>query len=184
MLGAADTRNMEEKGLLRLGKAEQEYIHALYLEHAPLLRRFAARLGFRRETVDDLLQETFLAAIRRVEVLRECQNPRAYLFQILRNVIGDRIRSAKNAEKILERLQDPGRNGAGSEDYRDELSPAVLYRGLIGEEELKLLLRVYLEGRPVKEVARELGIDPGACYMRLKRAREHLRSAMEKDGLL
>ena len=174
---------MQDTGLLRLGKAEREYIHALYLEHSPVLRRCAARLGFPEDTADDLLQETFLTAIRRVDALRECQNPRAYLFRILRNVIGYRLRSAKYAGEILERLRKERTAEADPAGYRDELSPELLYRGLIGEEELRLLLQVYLEGKPVKEAARELGIDPGACYMRLKRARERLRAAMEKDGL-
>ncbi len=179
----ADMRDMQDTGLLRLGNAEREFIHALYLEHSPVLRRCAVRLGFPKDTADDLLQDTFLTAIRRVDTLRECQNQRAYLFQILRNVIGYRLRSAKYAAEILEKLRKDREKGADPAGYWDELSPELLYRGLIEEEELRLLLRVYLEGWPVKEAARELGIDPGACYMRLKRAREHLRAAMEKDGL-
>ena len=102
MFAETDTRDMRVKSLLRLGKAEQEFIHALYLEHSRKLRRCAVKLGFRGETADDILQDTYLAAMRRVDALRACQNPRAYLFQILRNVIGDRIRSAKNAERLLE----------------------------------------------------------------------------------
>lgn len=181
MFAETDTRDMRVKSLLRLGKAEQEFIHALYLEHSRKLRRCAVKLGFRGETADDILQDTYLAAMRRVDALRACQNPRAYLFQILRNIIGDRIRSAKNAERLLEELQMP--HDTESEEYLDDLPPEILYRGLIGEDELQLLLNVYLEGRPVKELANELGIDPGACYMRLKRAKEHLRAAIEKDGL-
>ena len=174
---------MREKEPLRLGKAEREYFHALYLAHAGMLRRCAARLGFRDEAAEDLVQETFLAAMRRYDVLRECREPRAYLVQILRNVIGSRLRSMKNAAEFLEKLKDAGGGDGDPAGYRDELAPAVLYRGLVDEEELRLLLRVYLEGQPVKEAARELGIEPGACYMRLKRAREHLRAALEREGL-
>ena len=179
MSGEKDVR---DTGPRPLGKAEREYFHTLYLEHSRTLRRCAWKLGFRGETAEDLLQDTFLAAMRRVDVLRACRNPRAYLLRILRNVIGYRLRSAKNAQGILERLRDAG-DEAWAAEYRDELSPEVLYRGLIGEGELRLLLDVYLEGKSVKEAARDLGIDPGACYMRLKRAREHLRAAMEKDEL-
>ncbi len=182
MFAETDTRDNRVSCLIRLGKADQEFIHALYLEHSPKLRRCAVKLGFRGETVDDILQDTFLAAMRRFDALRECQNPRAYLFQILRNVIGDRIRSAKNAERLWEELQRH-QDDAKPKEYLDELPPEVLYRGLIGEDELQLLLSVYLEGRPVKELASELGIDTGACYMRLKRAKEHLRAAIEKDSL-
>lgn len=181
LFAEADTR---ENGLLRLGKAEQEYFHALYLAHAGALRRYAVYLGFRGEEAEDLLQDTFLAAMRRVEVLRKCRDPRAYLVQILRNVIGYRLRRRKTAAGILDRLGDPEGKGAEGTAYRDELAPEVLLSGLIGDEELRLLLRFYQEGRSVKELARELGIAPGACNMRLKRAREHLRAALEKEELL
>ncbi len=162
---------------LRLGEAEREYLHALYRDHYPALRSYAASLGFRGETAEDLLQETYLAAIRRISVLQECENPRAYLIRILRNVIGYHLRSIKYASKLAEELQK-----RGPEEYRDELGPEILYRGLIGDGELRLLLRFYGDGLSLKELAQELGIDLGACKMRLKRAREHLRAALEKDG--
>ena len=71
----------------------------------------------------------------------------------------------------------------GSEGYRDELDPAIQYRGLVSDEELQLLLRYYLEGRSRKELARELGIDIEACGKRIQRAKAHLKAAMERDGL-
>ena len=68
--------------------------------------------------------------------------------------------------------------------YRDELAPELLYRGLIKEEELELLLRIYRDGLSRKELAEELGIDPEACNKRVQRAKAHLLAALEKDGLL
>ena len=161
---------------LRLEKAEREFVHALYLNHYPALRGYAAVLGFRGEAAEDLLQETFLTAIRRVSVLRECDNPRAYLMQILRNVIGYQLRSMKYAAGLAEKLR-----ARGPEEYRDELGPEVLYRGLIDDEDLRLLLRFYVDGLSQKELAEELGIDLGACKMRLKRARERLRAALARE---
>lgn len=164
-------------GPFRLEKAEREFIHALYLEYYPALRSYAAVMGFRGDGAEDLLQDTFLAAIRRISVLRACENPRAYLIQILRNMIGYRLRSLKYAAELADKLQK-----AGSEEYRDELGPEVLYRGLIGDEDLRLLLRFYVDGLSQKELAEELGVDLGACKMRLKRARERLRAALKQEA--
>ena len=127
-------------------------------------------------TPDDLLQETCLTAIRRVSVLRECDTPRAYLMRILRNVIGYQLRSMKYAAGLAEKLR-----AREPEEYRDELGPEVLYRGLIDDEDLRLLLRFYVDGLSQKELAEELGIDLGACKMRLKRARERLRAALARE---
>ena len=164
-------------GPLRLNPAEREFIHARYLAHYPALRSYAASLGFRGDGAEDLLQETFLTAIRRIAVLRECDNPRAYLMQILRNLVGYQLRSMKYASDLEDKLR-----GREPEGYRDELRPEVLYRGLIGDEDLRLLLRFYVDGLSQRELAEELGIDLGACKMRLKRARERLRQALEKEG--
>ena len=170
---------MRGKEPLRLEAAEREFIHALYRDHYPALRGYAAALGFRGDAAEDLLQETFLAAIRRIAALQACDNTRAYLMQILRNVIGYRLRSMKYAAELIEKLR-----AQTPEDHWDELGPETLYRGLIGDDELRLLLRFYVDGLSQKELAEELDIDLGACKMRLKRARERLRAALaqETDG--
>ncbi|MBR3555051.1 MAG: RNA polymerase sigma factor [Oscillospiraceae bacterium] len=177
LFAETDRENRQGRtGPLRLEKAEREFVHALYLDHYPALRSYAAGLGFRGEAAEDLLQETFLAAIRRISALQECENPRAYLMQILRNMVGYQLRSMKYAAGLAEKLRD-----RSPEEHRDELSPELLYRGLIGDEELRLLLRFYVDGLSQKELAEELGIDLGACKMRLKRARERLRAALERE---
>ena len=131
--------------------------------------------------MDDWLQETFLIAIRRIDVLQKCENPGPYLTQILRNVIGHQLRSMKYAAQIAEKLRET--QGAEPEGDRDEPDPELRYRGLVSDGELRLLLGFYLEGRSQKDLARELGIDVGAVNMRLRRAKAHLLEAMEKDGL-
>ena len=164
----------------RLEAGEREFIRALYLERYPALLRYAQSLGFRGEAVEDWLHETFLIAIRRIRVLKACRDPGAYLTQVLRNVIGNALRSMKYAERAAEEL----RAGEGTEEgYRDEPDPATLYRGLVSDGELRLLLAFYLEGRSQKELAEELGIDVSACGKRLQRAKARLRDAMKRDGL-
>ena len=175
-------RDRYGEGLRKLDDAEREYMQALYLDHYMALQNYAYRLGFRGEAAEDWLQETFLIAIRRIEALSEVRNPRAYLIQVLRNVIGNELRSMKYAARIAETLR--GRAADEGEGYRDEPDPATLYRGLVSDEDLRLLLRFYLEGWSQKDLARELGIDVGACNMRLRRARAHLQAAMERDGLV
>ena len=168
---AAEDRSRSKRQ--ELESAERRYIQELYLNHYPALQRAAWNLGFRGEAVEDWLQETFLIAIRRIDALKACSSPGAYLMQILRNVIGHHLRRKKQAVLVMEKLQV-----AGTAD------PATLYRGLVSDEELRLLIRFYLEGWSQKDLARELGIDMEACSKRIQRAKAHLKAAMERDGLL
>ncbi len=176
---SGEGRSREE--LSALAGDERKYIQALYLDHYPALRSYVCSLGFPEDTAEDWLQETFLAAIRRIDVLHGCLSPRAYLLRILRNVIGYHLRRKRYAAGLAERLRQ---TGPEPEEYRDELAPELLYRGLIKEEELELLLRIYRDGLSRKELAEELGIDPEACNKRVQRAKAHLLAALEKDGLL
>ncbi len=166
------------EGLPPLEDEEREYIRALYLDHYQALRSYVCNLRFTEDAAEDWLQETFLIAMRRIEALRACNNPRAYLMQVLRNVIGYHLRSMKYAADLVEKLRN------GPEEYRDEPDPETLYRGLVSDRDLRLLLRFYLEGRSQKELASELGIDLNTCKKRIQRAKERLRAAMKKDGLL
>ncbi len=156
---------------------EQAYFHELYQSHYRALISYACQLGFSRETAEDDVQDAFLVAIRHIGDIRRCVSPRAYLQQILKNVIGSRLRSLRYAQELQRKLQER----AGGEACADELPPETLYRGAIGEEDLKLLLRFYLEGRPQRELAGELGISENAVKMRLKHARERLRRALEEE---
>ena len=165
----------------KLESAEREYLHALCLTHYPALRRYVYHLGFRGEGVEDWIQETFLVAIRHIEVLKAHENPGAYLTQILRNVIGHALRRMQYAARIAEQLR--AEELTEPSGYGDELDPEILYSGLVSDEELRLLLRFYLEGWSQKDLARELGIDIEACSKRIQRAKAHLKAAMERNGL-
>ena len=50
----------------------------------------------------------------------------------------------------------------------------------MSDEELRLLIRFYLEGWSQKELAGELGISLNACKKRIQRAKERLRRALEE----
>ena len=161
---------------------EQAYFRKLYQDHYRALISYACQLGFRREAAEDYVQDVFLVAIRRAEDIRACTSPRAYLQQILKNVIGYRLRSLRYALELQGKLQERELRLQRESPPGDELPAEALYRGAIGDQDLSLLLRFYLEGWSQRELAGELGISENAVKMRLKHARERLRRALEEDG--
>ena len=171
---------MGQRGERPLNDEEREFLHTLYERHHQALVSYAFSLGFRKEIMEEYVQDTFLVALRRVDVLRSCASPRAYLLAVLKNVIGYRLRSMKYAADLQRKLQE--REAAEQTGPRELLSPEVLYAGTVSEEELRLLLRFYHEGWTQKELAEDLGIDLNACKKRIQRAKEHLRDALEHDG--
>ncbi len=178
-MGISDSARKGREELPSLAGTEREFIQTLYLDHYPALQSYVFSLGFPEDTAEDWLQETFLVAIRRIDILQGCSSPRAYLIRILRNVIGYHLRSLKYAAELANRLRE-----SEEEEYLDEVAPEVLYRGLVQDDELRLLLRFYRDGCSQKELAEELGIDLNACKKRIQRAKAHLLAALEQDKLL
>jgi len=159
---------------------EQAFFRELYQSHYAALVSCACQLGFPREAAEDYVQDAFLAAIRHIADIRLCANPRGYLQQILKNVIGYRLRSLRYALELQRKLEERELLRAGPPP--DALPPEALYRGAIGDRDLRLLTRFYLEGWSQKDLAGELGISENAVKMRLKHARERMRRALEEDG--
>ena len=172
---------MPKNGERPLQPDEREFLHRLYRDHYQALYDYTYQLGVGRDVAEDFVQDTYIVAIRRIETIKEYENPRGYLYQVLKNVIGYRLRSLRYAINLQKQLQEDHEN-MQNEPYTDELSPETLYGGAIGEAELKLLIRFYLEGWSQKELAEEMGVSGNACQKRITRAKLHLRKALEETG--
>src|SRR5512143_743674 len=61
-------------------------VRALYDEHGGALLRYLRGLTGRAELAEDLLQETFVQAMKGLDRLREAASPRAWLFSIARHL--------------------------------------------------------------------------------------------------
>ena len=172
---------MPKDGERPLEPEEQEFLRGLYRDHYRALMSYACRMGIGREAAEDCVQDAFITAIRHIADLRRTENPGRYLNQALKNVIGYQLRSLRYAvslqKKLLEETERPPDG-----PYPELLEAGALYRGVVSDGELTLLTRFYLEGWSQRELAAELGISENACKQRIKRAKQHLRSALAEDG--
>ena len=167
-------RNDEERPLTA---EEQEFFRRLYRDHYGALFAYTYQLGIGRDAAEDYVQDAFMTAIRRIEAIKASDNPRGYLYQVLKNVIGYGLRSLRYAVKLQRKLEA---HPAVAEPYAQPLGPETLYRGSVSDGELELLIRFYLEGWSQRELARELGISENACQKRIARAKAHLREAIRE----
>ncbi len=143
----------------------------------------AARVRGRAD-VEDLAQEVFIRAFRRLPDLREPERFAAWLARIAVNAAHDHHRRAM----VRPRLQPLG----DSEDEPADPRPPAPDPVVAGEDRARLLEALgtldprsqaavalrYLEGLSVREVARRLGDSPAAVGMRLTRALRRLRERL------
>lgn len=133
------------------------------------LGRFLVQLVHSRPLAEDLLQETFLDALRAGDQLSRLDNPRAWLYVVARNRALASFRRERRYRRALSRLVEglarSARESADVAALRD-----VLERALAPDERALMLLR-YGHGFTSRELADMTGLSHDAVRQRLSRAR-------------
>ena len=146
-----------------------EQIEMLYRETGPSLLTYIRRRPALAPAADDLLQDTFVRALRRPDRLAASISPRAYLFGIARHVSQDALRRQKPAVELTETEAGP----VETEDARLEpMREAITRLPEAQREALQLKLQHELS---YEEIAEVLGIPVGTVRSRLHHAVRMLR---------
>jgi RNA polymerase sigma-70 factor (ECF subfamily) len=138
------------------------------------VERYCAYLGSGIE-VDDLVQETYVRALRSLPRFEGRSSFRVYLLGIARRVCADAVRAARRRRR-LDTLASTPRPSIG--DPAPEISVRILVEGLAPERRDAFVL-TQLVGLPYAEAAEVCGVPVGTIRSRVARAREDLRSALD-----
>ena len=112
---------------------QNDPLHQLYVEHYSYLYRFA-RSFVNPDLAEDLVQETFLIAQKRLDRVTSSENPTGWLINTLKNVIGNTYQ--KRQFIYTELSPDAIADEAG--EYVHSIND--MYAGLIDDEALSLLI--------------------------------------------
>jgi len=150
------------------------------LSQAEWLRRLAMCLIHNRPDADDLVQETWLAAMRSPP---EPGRPaRPWLAQVLRNMVRMDSRGAAR-RRAREAASDAGEPPVGTDGVLERLELQRIIVVMVKEldEPLRttLLLR-YFEGREPSEIARAQGIPAGTVRWRISEGLLRLRERLDE----
>ena len=152
----------------------------LVRRHQDPLYRYGRGLGLDHDTALDLVQEAFVKAHERRDQCRDPERVRSWLFRIFRNAMLDWARNVRRTEVPLLDVEEP----AGDEDFaerhalREAIGTALASLPPILRE--AFLLRHEL-GHSYEEIAELAGTSLSAAKMRVARARETLREALDPD---
>jgi RNA polymerase sigma-70 factor (ECF subfamily) len=148
---------------------------------------FLVRVGAPCAVAEDLTQDTYAKAWRKVGDLRDASSARSWLIAIARNEYRQWVRRGALEAKRLE-AHAPRPNPEPDADelvVRDESERALMAAVRRLPDELReLVVLHYLQGLSLREVASVLGAAVGTIKSRLNRALARLRAEMEEhDGL-
>lgn len=158
--------------------------------YTPIVYQWVNRLGFEKNTADDIVQEIFVVLVQNADFLSTTppNSFRGWLRTVTLNKARDRARRQNRAsqpallQNIETAIDDPNEKLLESE-YRESLAHSALklMRDAFSETTWRAVWEHVAQGRPARDVAEELGISENAVY--LARGRVFKRIRQELDGL-
>jgi RNA polymerase sigma-70 factor (ECF subfamily) len=152
-------------------------VQQAWREHEAELRSYLRRRLPAPSDADDLLQEVFLKALRQGRAFCDIVQVRAWLFQVARNALADRLRLRREEVELPEDLPAEAQVRAPVETL-DQCLPRVLSE--LTAEDREALTLCDLEGLPQAEYAERKGIALPAAKSRVQRARKRLRARLSE----
>lgn len=160
------------------------------LDQLPALYGFAMTLTRRPTSAEDLVQETYLRAVRSFERLMPDSHVKSWLFTIMRNIWLNEIRHSHGGPQFVELDGEDGRTYDVSDNGSN--SPHVVFMRKITRDEVRSAIESLpvqyrevvvlrdLEGFSYQEIATILDCPAGTVMSRLGRAREKLRLLLHR----
>ncbi|MBV8981682.1 MAG: sigma-70 family RNA polymerase sigma factor [Acidimicrobiia bacterium] len=135
-----------------------------------------ARVGGHAPVAEDLLQETFLEAVRSASTFRGESSLKTWLCTIARRRLGRHYEAERKAAAARAGLalvaDDPADDRHGDVERRDQITRAL---GSLPAVHRQVLVMKYLDDRTVDEIAQELNRSRVQVQSLLQRARAGLR---------
>ncbi len=146
--------------------------------------RFAYRLSGTAHEAEDLTQQAFLDAQRKLDTLREPEKARAWLFMIVRNLHRRRLRDrATHREVSVDSAFDLSDGNGNSSVETATLTSDTLQQVLdeLPSEFREVLVLFYFRELSYREIAEQLDVPIGTVMSRLSRGKQQLRGRLSID---
>jgi RNA polymerase sigma-70 factor (ECF subfamily) len=173
----------EQKIIRKAAAGDRSAFRELVLEHSHAMFRLAWRLCSDEHTAEDIVQEAFIKAWRKLGDFRMDSSFKSWLHRITVNTAMDYLRK-KSRRSQFETEQpewDPGLQAAEMPqhdrqlDIRKQTEAAMTQLSPI---ERSALLLKHFEGHSIDEIAQILEITTGACKQTIFRAVKKMRIAL------
>jgi RNA polymerase sigma factor (sigma-70 family) len=163
--------------LARVAGGDVHALGRLYDAYAPMLLRFALRLGAAGDA-EDVVQNVFLRVVKLAPKFdHEATSARAWLFSITTHLIQERRRSLRRFASALTGLTMQRKTAVAN--LAPDSSDIVRCLQKVSDAKRTVIVLAEVEGFSCEEIARMLAIPVGTVWTRLHHARKELRAALE-----
>lgn len=152
-------------------------MNSAWQQHAAELRAWLRSRVAQPQDLDDVMQDLFIKAMVQGDRFCDIQNTRAWLFEVMRNTLTDRLRIQRDVVNLPESLTAE----EGDWVAVDQLSvclPRVLSE--LGPADREAIELCDLQGLPQADYAQQKGLSLSTAKSRLQRARVKLREHLSQ----
>ena len=180
-----------EQNLKAINKEQDRIFEEEFLPHLDALYNFAFHLTYNEEDANDLVQETYLKALRFIDSYDSGTNPKAWLFTIMKNGFINEYRRKGRRPNQVDFEEIKSFQNAEESYFNDNLRiKEELFDNLIGDEVTNAINSLPVEYRTVillcdvedfkyEEIASILDVPIGTVRSRLHRARNMLKEKLQ-----
>ncbi len=161
-----------------------EFNQQLINQRTPL-KNFAYSLTLNAEEAQDLVQETYLKALKYRDKFVDATNLKAWLYTIMKNTFINTYRRSVKTRQIITQTEDLSLvrplNGSNGPSAESQINLKTINNAVEAlEEEYKVPFMRYFDGYKYKEIADELDLPIGTVKSRIFLARKKLMSDLKE----
>lgn len=161
-----------------------EFNQQLINQRTPL-KNFAYSLTLNSEEAQDLVQETYLKALKYRDKFADASNLKAWLYTIMKNTFINTYRRSVKTRQIITQTDDLSLvkplSGSNSPSAESQINLKHINNAVESlEEEYKIPFMRYFDGYKYKEIADELDLPIGTVKSRIFLARKKLMADLKE----
>ena len=158
----------------QLTKEEREYLEELYSSMANFLKNLAKLHLYDANSAEDAVQETFIVAQVRIQILMEKPDPKAWLINVLKHNVLHENRAMQRFRQLYQKIELYMESPYAEDRYFEQ----DLLK-LLDKEEYEVLKLVYIDGHSDMEASEILGIKYDAYRKRKQTAKRKLLEELD-----
>lgn len=167
-------------------KDSRKKFNRIYDEYVSKIYRFVYIKVSSKETAEDLTSQTFIKGWQAIESGTDIKNPKAFIYQIARNLVVDFYREkAKHLvipEEFIGAVPDETADIQKKAEIKADLDKTLQILSGLREEYKDIIIWHYLDDLSVKEIAKMLTKPENNVRVTLHRALSSLREEANKLG--
>jgi RNA polymerase sigma factor (sigma-70 family) len=164
-------------------QGREDQFREVYDRHYAAVLGYALRRADSRDDAADGVAETFLITWRRLEDLPAGDDALLWLYATARRVLANQVRATGRRRRLTDQLgaQLPVHSSEPHDNTSELVSAVAAALRCLNDADRELLLLAAWEELDAAQISEVLGCSRGAARVRLHRARQRLRRALDSE---